>query len=446
MEQNNIKWSGYDLTPLAYESSTSCLLRLAWRNVFDLKIFKRHLSDHKNKFCLNVLTLSEEVGWHLDKTRLQQFASETYRDCSNWLTDQFRYCPLCLECGYHSDLFQCTCFTTCPLHGAQLSTRCHSCGCSTARNEVSQELFQNPYYCHVCREPISGAEPSLDAHLDLRENVHTLEAALAPYDDWWQFMTIQSERIHSLLLDGGPNLQSLWCNSKEFLRGVVLKDISVPDYVRSPMYNESDIVVLTWRFKIQFENCPVFFPRRSTWAQRVKTPTAVYRCILRRLGRWVAQRHAWSESQLTASLRTDCGNQVAAYPIDLLAFMCFRWQLERRFTSFPDFATRAFAKAQLDDEPEIAMAEFRGKTPRLGWRAVFLAMYASWYGRIASGTFQSVADLHAHYYKHDTHIFFRSRVHFRSGERWSDAEVLNPDEAWFEGKVCFLKIDGLPLT
>ncbi|MDO8653184.1 MAG: Tn7-like element transposition protein TnsE [Undibacterium sp.] len=136
----------------------------------------------------------------------------------------------------------------------------------------------------------------------------------------------------------------------------------------------------------------------------------------------------------------------SGYPVDVLALMCLKWQLERRFTVFPDFATRAFAEAQLDDEPEVFMESFRGKTPRLAWRAVFLAIYASWYGRIASGKFKNLANLHTEHNPDDTHIFLRNRVYFKSGEKWSDHEILNLDEAWFEGKVCFLKIEGLPFS
>ena len=445
MIQSTIRWSGHDLMPLAYESIVSCLLRLSWRNALDERALKRHVSSQKNRFVLDLQSLLKQTCWYLDEDRVRRFDSELRYGRGSWLIDRFRYCPICLECAYHSDLHQCVALTICPLHMVSLSVQCHCCGRPTASYEVSKELFRRPYYCHECLRPISGAAPSLDAHLDLRADASILERALGPYEAWWQEMEKQRKRVHCLRPQRCLGLQAKWCNSPDFLRGVACKGRQAPEYVFPSRYAENEIVVLAWRYRVSLGDCASFFNKNNTWYARVGTAMAVYRCTLRMLGRWLARRHGWTEAQFFDQLHADRGARVSAYPVDLLAFLFLRWQLERRFMDFPDFEMWPIARAQLDDQPSIAMHSFCGRTPRLAWRAIFLAIYASWHGRITSGKYHDLASLRNKTKWDATYIFSRNRVHSRHGEQWFDSETFNPDEAWFEGEVSFLKIGDMPL-
>lgn len=436
------KWSGRDLTPLAYESSISCILRLAWRNVFDHTTIMRHLSSQNNRFRLDQSKLFDQVGWSLCDDSLLEFNLKPNIDCTKWLAKQFRYCPICLEYGYHSYLFQCSYFSKCPLHNVELSTHCQNCGSATPINQFSKELFKKPYYCHVCLKPISGAVPHLEGHLDLRMINQSLKLALTPFNVWHQYMKTQSIRFQHFYPDISQGMQSKWCDVSEFLRCVALKGKTIPDFVKSPQYAENDIVVLPWKYRIRLGNCSDFFLPKSNWRTRVKIPTAVYRCTIRKIGEWVAKRHGWSERQLIEEMEIERGTQIKAYPTDLLAFIFVRGQLEQRFVDFPCFRSRPLSNAQLYDEPMVCMESFNRRTPRLAWRAVFLALYSSWYLRIASGKYYNFGDL----LKGDTRecmcIYLRNRVRCRIGEKWHDGQIFNPDEAWYEGEVCFLNIEG----
>lgn len=445
MKNRTYPWSGYDLIPLAYESLISCLLRLAWRNSLNEIALRRHFSITKAKFYLDLPTLLNQTGWYLDEIRLRQFEREYRNGRGTWLADSFRYCPLCLECGYHTDLFQCLAMTSCPFHEARLSTHCHCCNQPTARYEVAKALFRRPYMCHVCGAPISGAAPSLDAHLDLRADIAQYQMALQPYEDWWQKMEERRNRVHDLRPEGCLGLQAKWCNSPELLRAVACQNRATPTYVRPSHYDPREVVVLAWRYRINLENCGDFFTPKSSWKIRVAMPMAVYRCTLKLLARWLAHCHGWTPEQFIEQSRVDRGNTVSAYPVDLLAFMLVRWQLESRFSGFPDFKTSSIAQAQLDDQPSVGMHSYSQRTPRLAWRAIFLAIYASWHARIASGKYKELTRLRNKTNWDAPYIFSRNRVRCRHCERWFDGQIFNPDEAWFEGEVCFLSIKGLPL-
>lgn len=446
MPNRAIQWSGHDLMPLPYESVLSCLLRLAWRNSLDERALKRHFSDQKNKFSLDLPSLVEQTKWYLDESRLRAFDEELRLGRSDWLTGQFRYCPICLECGYHCDLYQCTCLIVCPLHRTPLTTKCHHCGRATARYEVVRDLFRRPYYCQTCKGPISGTPPNLEAHLDLRAAAGELQAALQPYEAWWQGMAARRALVHRLRLDRHLDLQSKWCKPQELLRGAACKGMSVLAHVRPTAYDESEIVVLSWRYRIVLGNCADHFNRYNSWSHRVRIPTAVYRCTLRLLARWLARRHGWTDERMYEELDTYRGDDVSTYPVDLLAFLCLRWQLEARFSY--DLESRIFPmqEAQLDDCPTVAMAPFHGRTPRLAWRAVFLAIYASWYGRVASSHHRDFTSLRNKIGCDGAYIFVRNRVCCRKGETWQDFTTFNPDEAWFEGEVTFLKIEDMPMS
>lgn len=149
--------------------------------------------------------------------------------------------------------------------------------------------------------------------------------------------------------------------------------------------------------------------------------------------------------QATSEIHTDRGSQVSDYPVDILAFLYVRWQLEGRFFTFPDVLMPPLNEAQLDDEPRVLMPEFHGRTSRLAWRAVFLAIYASWYHRIASGLFPDLDSLDVRRTSESKYIFHRSIVRCRHGEQWHNSESFNADEAWYEGEVAFLRIEGLPI-
>ena len=68
------------------------------------------------------------------------------------MATSLRYCPKCLERGFHSPLFQCQLISQCPLHRAALRSGCPDCRARTSyRLEAS--LAADPLRCQRCRRP-----------------------------------------------------------------------------------------------------------------------------------------------------------------------------------------------------------------------------------------------------------------------------------------------------
>ncbi|WP_211441226.1 hypothetical protein [Collimonas humicola] len=217
--------------------------------------------------------------------------------------------------------------------------------------------------------------------------------------------------------------------------------------MRRSRYNEREFVELAWRYRIHVGPRDHALRERSNWQKRVRTVGAVYRCTLRLLGRWIAQFVGWSNEQLWGEMRVDRGMAVAAYPPALLALLCMRWQLERRYTDFPDFWTCPLDRAQLDDVPIVQTETFRDRQPRLAWRAIFLAIYASWYHRVSRARNKELSAVKNQHRIDECYIFARNSMVSRRGNIWHEGgEVMGPDEAWFNGKVCFLRVEGMPMA
>lgn len=272
MTNRYIQWSGHDLTPLCYESVKSALLRLAWRNALNQVLLKQHFSSMKVRFCLNLPSLLDQTKWYLDERRVQAFDEEQRNGRGVWLAENFRFCPLCLEACYHSDLHQCVALPCCPFHGIKLVTQCQCCGEPTARYDVSKNLFFRAYRCYRCHGPIAGAEPSMDAHLDLRNGVTSLRRAFEPYEEWWNCLAERRNEVWNMCRNRPPELQGKWCKAPEFLRSLALKDRAAPILVRPAGYRSEDVVVLKWKYRAQLGNVADYFNAqgRRPWWRRVK--------------------------------------------------------------------------------------------------------------------------------------------------------------------------------
>lgn len=120
-----------DLCPLPHESILSSLWRFAWRNSFSGSHLLRYckkapsfpMSLSASFESLSIERFAFASAWKFEKPeRLCNLADET------WWHQIFRYCPLCLEQGYHSYWHQSQYLDTCPLDGARLEAACHDCG------------------------------------------------------------------------------------------------------------------------------------------------------------------------------------------------------------------------------------------------------------------------------------------------------------------------------
>jgi hypothetical protein len=440
------RWAGADLAPLAYESVISCLLRFAWRNVLDHATLRQHFSSMKGRFVLDLLALQEQTGWSIPDGQDRDFTAEHTQAKEHWLSERFRYCPLCLECGYHSDLFQCMAIACCPFHEVALSELCHCCSGWTPKVSESKRLFDSPYECSACGEALSGVRPSLEAHLDFRANFASVESALKPYSRWWRQFQAQRSAANSMRPRACTGRQAQWCNIPEFIRAVACKGIPAPKCARASRYPDNLVVILDWHSRISLGNTADFFDKRQSSSDRVGTGQGVYRSTLKRLGRWIAREEGWTAAQFEDEVRSFRIELAPTFSVRFLAFVSLRCQLEQRFTMSNEIELWPQRQAQLEDISLSDGIDFNGRTSRLGWKAVFLAVYASWYERIAAVDCVSLRILWESGAGHRAHIFSRNKVRSRQGEVWYDSAVFNPDEAWFEGAVSFLRIEGMPMS
>jgi hypothetical protein len=211
------KLAGTDLCPLAFESELSILLRIAWRNAFDAKLMREHFSSRRIRFHFCRKRLAVLLGWTVEEEELTG-------DYYSWFTiffiaPLFRYCPICLEGGYHSYLYQCLEIRCCPIHDIPLSMECQCCGETTIPYRAYEAWFIRPYFCSRCGQPISGAEPVLEAHLDFRVVEHSVEETLRPHFQSWQ----QSGPARFSATQGGPvfsTARSTWAERAALMRGM----------------------------------------------------------------------------------------------------------------------------------------------------------------------------------------------------------------------------------
>jgi hypothetical protein len=440
------RWAGIDLGPLAYESETSCLLRFAWWNALNHVSLKRHFGTTTTQFELERSVFKKQTGWSLNEGRPWDFEGTLGKPSEYWFTDGFRYCPLCLECGYHSDLFQCVAVSCCPFHEVALNERCHCCGCSTPKLSDTKRLFANPYQCAQCLDALSGVSPSSEAHLDFRAGFAAVDAALEPYFVWWRQIEPRRCDARDMQPREYKRCQDKWCSVPEFMRTLACRGTAAPKYVQASHYPTNEIVVLNWRYRISLGNIR-YCEGRRTFSNRVRTGQGVYRSTLCRLERWIAREEGWTLTRFGAEVSSFHLSLATRFSTRFLAFVAFRCHLEQLLTQNDDPEFCPNGQAQLGIFSLGEMNNFDDRTSRLEWKAVFLALYASWHSRLARSSGVDLRSALEQASGHREHIFLRSQIVVRKGPtRRQGRTEKSSDEAWFEGEVSFLRIDGLPMS
>lgn len=433
-------WSGTDLSPLPFESTVGSLWRFGWRNVLNAMQLRNICSDAstyptKNFFdaprYINSDRFFAETKWILPSAEEAEFICENYADPCIWVERNFRYCPLCLEHGYHSFWFQFIPLSCCPIHQVELSIRCHSCGARLSDYRLSKELFNKPYYCVKCNSPICGVPPSFSAHNEFRIRETELVDAFRPFSGWLR--ATREARSQAYRLSQGVNFfrQEGWCRPGELMRSLVCTGEHLPRYFMAPIYPR--VTVLSWSMMIYHDPNYVNMPVRRAWDERVKIPMAVYRSTLRLLEEWVAENEEFSEVEYRrhASFEIHAkGINVRTYYPGLLALCLMRWQLE---TGCRFYISQKSRTAQLKDEPVVrSMYTYQRRTPRLAWRALFLGIFASWYYRTLAAKRSGIMDISGPIGADDSLVFSSIRC-----ERTTQGE----DKV--SGEVAFPAIEGI---
>lgn len=430
--------SGLDLTPLPFESSLSVLWRLGWRNKLTVSTLKGVCGGSKG-FPANGVFFARDwidnehflgqTGWRLPTNEERQFCNTLNYKQDDWVHSRFRYCPICLGDGYHSFWHQCSGIELCPVHKIPLSNRCHHCNKLLPELRFGKPLLDQPYICSECQMPISGAPVSLDAHLHLREHQYELIRAFEPYNRWWEASVGARRRAAGLVNNWSIDINlSTWCHASAYKRDMVYFECAPPHESYSPIYRR--FTQLTWRIRFCQTVEPWQVNPRRNWHQRTYIAKAIYYCTLRQLIEWIRREESPTVDEIKRHACLDIKNgkvNITGYKPKLVALCLMRTVLEE--TAYYAVDLFSLKDLCLQDEPRTGMTLFENRSPRLAWRALFLAYYACWYFRVLKGRRKGFLDLGEMSYSIGALVPSTIRVTDSASGHFA------------EGRVCFPTID-----
>jgi len=336
-------WSGLDYCPLPYESSLSILWRLGWRNVLNASQISKICRPNKTvESTIHQSLLSykwidkdefeRQTGWNLHSLDESTVISNMGNLISIWFSKRLRICPICAGCGYHSYWFQFLPLKHCPMHQCELVGSCCTCGCNLGPLEFSNVVFDTPYICAKCLNPIAGIEPILLNHLEFREHIYELHRSFKHFQKWahsskGRFVPIFMIANQSLLVSHAHDIR--WCNSIELLLSISHLLNPLPRECDPPFYSE--LSFLCWSAKAQ----PKKSARRSNWgAWNVSSDrsTTIYISTLRIIQSWVIA-NSCSIAELSAasspSFQINGIVNVLDWDPKVLAYILFRYLHEK---------------------------------------------------------------------------------------------------------------------
>jgi hypothetical protein len=379
------RWAGTDLCPLPHESVVSTLWRFCWRNMLDAKQLKEICSGRKvfpargfpeDPSCIDSRRFFAEMRWNLPSAEERAFWRESAFGSYIWMSAFFKYCPLCLEHGYHSYWHQLKQLESCPIHEIQLSQRCQACNRHVAVYRLSKELFQIPYCCTWCHQPISGVRPTLDGHMDFRESEKAVEGAFMPLVEWWNKNSKNRSYARAFSARGRYARDIVtWCDHDEFLRSIASLEECSLNYIRRPQYGR--ITKLAWRIKMQDTGVKYWWISRIDTGKLMCIARCVYRCTLHLLEKRILAEEGLSEDDYLLHKRRVFGvNKVPLHGCrpELLALCLMRSSFEMEWGFWQDGRF-----ADLRSIPDFNFETYQSRVPRIAFRALFLAIYAAWY-------------------------------------------------------------------
>ncbi|MEM5345059.1 hypothetical protein [Paraburkholderia azotifigens] len=175
-----IQWAGTDLGPLPHESALTIFWRFCWRNVLDPNDIRDFFGEGGK--AIDWDEFRRTTGWRCPE--VVELRIEGVPSRQMLFDNHLRYCPICLECGYHSVWHQFLPLRTCPMHGAPLMSQCFSCGVRC--EQVSEYLNSRtaPFCCKSCGGYLADAEPNLELFLDLLDQSRAICERLDRYERW----------------------------------------------------------------------------------------------------------------------------------------------------------------------------------------------------------------------------------------------------------------------
>lgn len=381
------KYAASGLVPLPYESSIAGLWRFQWRNALSASALQEICSKRRANLlrphfisdAADTAYFETLTGLHLPSEEENRFFAFRIDDL---LCPFLRYCPLCLELGYHSFIQQFEGISACPWHQVELTTKCHCCDARLPATRMPKEIFHSPYRCSKCGGAYCGIEPNLQLDELLRMQAAEVERYFGPIYRWW--LDAESTRETALtLLPYGEDKHSLSGLNSAHLQplahGFVFHSSPRPSAIGDPFCQT--LRCLTW----QHQKYTCFEPISSQMrpqrdASEVKDLfNYAYRTALFAIEQWVMNDAGLTHDELLSEM--DLPREfVSEYKESVLALVCFRAQFENRPVSANDLCP---TYASVNYVPDARAPDFYADT---SWAAYvsfyFLSQYASWWMRI----------------------------------------------------------------
>ena len=379
-------WTGTRLRPLPHESTLSALWRFGWQNglsggaFFEICCGTRGFVHKPKSLMIGVSgAFVDRTNWSLPDQSEKECLHFAANTPGTWIHRNLRFCPICLEAGYHSIWFQFSLLHSCPLHDCALTDQCQSCGDQTGYYGATPQFTFKPYGCLNCGEVLSGVVPGLTTHLELRSHRQQLERAFAGLLRWVQeskekLLPLQyiSRKKRWLAVDKAIQ----WCNPEALLHGAALE--LFPFSGGNAIHVDSSVSLLCWQISMQTKDLNPGYARRS-WRQRVQTPTAVYRATIRKLQRWLfgestaLQRELELRSRWIRAIEED-ELEITDWNLYELAYVLLR----NSQSAFIDFGLEV-TEIALKSTPSLGFTTYEDRAPRIAYRAGFLAVFAGYF-------------------------------------------------------------------
>jgi len=293
---------------------------------------------------------SDELGWQRAITEQTDALGTGNSLADHMFAIRLIFCPICLQYGYHSYLFQLFWLPICPLHRCRLTSQCQACGAPTRLFDFEASLLKRPYMCLQCNCPLAGAPINVadmaffvDHGNDLRRNMGGLNA--------W---CIQAKRSISVLKAVEWNDLMASDESRRFRR-LLLAICNEMSPLPSDLTPSSlpAVNVLAWRRPFNT------YERRQYYSSTViRLGSGVYRVVLRRIERALAATSARGAAADQTESRRD-------------AYLLLRRTMEEGNPEYPSCEDQ---DGKLSTIPK--WYHIGGQCSRITWFAYFVGMFS----------------------------------------------------------------------
>ena len=185
-----------------YESPYSIAHKFQWANVYKFwevcSLFGKY-SKYKywlsktdmtfldSKWLPSERASDEYFGPHLPSMSdlRSRFLDSYAGDWATILADKYlRFCPLCLNHGYHSIFFQLKFLTLCPIHRVPLTSECPRCKSESTSFSLNEASFRIPVACGRCGLHWGTSDEQRFQWFDTERFHQDCKDAFRPFEVW----------------------------------------------------------------------------------------------------------------------------------------------------------------------------------------------------------------------------------------------------------------------